>query len=204
MAAIQDAETVSIYQVDNSDDQVVKVAKDSHTLRVIAMKVDQAIEFECVLDGGSEIIMISDLVCNRLGLAYDPAVILEMRSANSESDTSLGLACNVPLSIGNIMILVQAHVVKSPAYDILLGWPFDVLTESVVRNYRNEDQMITIKDVNTGKSLMIQTVPRRRISSSRERLMELYTAVEPPDRTATTINDSGITSAGQDQRVAQE
>ena len=208
MAAIQDAETVSIYQVDNSDDQVVKVAKDSHTLRVIAMKVDQAIEFECVLDGGSEIILISDLVCNRLGLAYDPAVILEMRSANSESDTSLGLACNVPLSIGNITILVQVHVVKSPAYDILLGWPFDVLTESVVCNYRNEDQMIMIKDVNTGKSLTIQTVPRRRFSSSRKRPMELYTAsttaVEPPDRTAVTINDSGITSAGQDQIAAQE
>ena len=204
VVAIQDAETVSIYQVDNSNNQVVKVAKDSHALCVIAMKVDQAIEFECVLDGSSEIIAISDLVCNRLGLAYDPAVILEMRSANSESDTSLGLACNVPLSIDNIMILVQVHVVKSPAYDVLLGWPFNVLTESVIRNYRNEDQMITIKDVNTGKSLTIQTVPRRRFSSSHEKLTELYTAAETPDRTATTINDSGITSAGQDQIVAQE
>ena len=119
VAAIQDAETVSIYQVDNSDNQVVKVAKDSHVLRTIAMKVDQAIEFECVLDGSSEIIVISDSVCNRLGITYDPAVILEMCSVNGKSDTSLGLVCNVPLSIGNITVLVQVHIVKSPAYDVL-------------------------------------------------------------------------------------
>ena len=132
----------------------------------------------------------------------------DLCSVNGESDTSLGLVCNVPLSIDDITILVQAHVVKSPAYDVLLGRPFDVLTESVICNYRNEDQMITIKDVNMGKSLTIQTVPRRRFSSLCKRPMELYTVsmtvAEPPDRTATTINNSGITLAGQDQIAAQE
>ena len=54
------------------------------------------------------------------------------------------------MRIGDIMLYVQIHIIRSPAYDILLGRPFDVLTESVVRNFTNEDQTITIFDPNTG------------------------------------------------------
>ena len=52
---------------------------------------------------------------------------------------------------------LQVHVISSPAYDVLLGWPFDVLTESVVRNF---DQTITIQDPNTGKHITVSTRPR--------------------------------------------
>jgi hypothetical protein len=41
-----------------------------------------------------------------------------------------------------------------------LGRPFDILTESVIRNYATEEQTITIKDPNTGKKLTIPTLPR--------------------------------------------
>ncbi|KAJ7101247.1 hypothetical protein B0H15DRAFT_769685 [Mycena belliarum] len=57
-------------------------------------------------------------------------------------------------------IVDGVHVVRSPAYDILLGRPFDVLTESVVRNFSNENQTITICDPNTGKVATVPTVPR--------------------------------------------
>ena len=52
------------------------------------------------------------------------------------------------------------HVIHDPAYDILLKRPFDVLTESVARNFRNEDQTITIKDPNNGMIITILTMPR--------------------------------------------
>ena len=55
---------------------------------------------------------------------------------------------------------MQVHVIRDPAYDVLLGRPFDVLTESVIRNYRNEAQTITICDPNTSRTVTIPTIPR--------------------------------------------
>ena len=59
-----------------------------------------------------------------------------------------------------ITLYLQMHVIRDPAYDILLGRLFDVLTESVVRNFRNEDQTITIKDPNNGTIITILTMLR--------------------------------------------
>ena len=41
-----------------------------------------------------------------------------------------------------------------------MGRPFDVLTRSVVRNFDNEEQTITITDPNSGKVYTIPTVAR--------------------------------------------
>ena len=95
-----------------------------------------------------------------LGLIYDPAVILNMQSANGEVDRSLGLARNVPIQIGDITLYVQIHVIRNPAYDILLGRLFDILTESVVHNFANEDQTIAIRDPNSGHRATVPTMPR--------------------------------------------
>ena len=64
---------------------------------------------------------MAEEVCLDLGLVYDPTVVLHMQSANGEVDLSLGLARNVPMHIGDIMLYVQIHIIRSPAYDILLG-----------------------------------------------------------------------------------
>jgi hypothetical protein len=83
-----------------------------------------------------------------------------MQSANGTTDLSLGLARNVPFQISTITFYMQVHVIRSPAYDILLGRPFDVLTESVVRNFANEDQTITLHDPNSGQRITVPTLPR--------------------------------------------
>ena len=85
-----------------------------------------------------------------------------MQSANGEVDRSLGLVRNVPIQIGDITLYVQIHVICNPAYDILLGRPFDILTESVVRNFANEDQTITIRNPNSSRRATVPTMPRRR------------------------------------------
>ena len=81
-----------------------------------------------------------------------------MQSVNGEVDQLLGLVHNVPAHIGTIIIYIQVHVIRSPAYDILLGRHFDVLTRSIVRNFANEAQTITISDPN---SRMVTTVPTK-------------------------------------------
>ena len=136
------------------------IAKESGAVRSVIALIDNTQRAECILDPGCQIIAISENLCHELSLAYDPSIKLNMQSANGNIDQSLGLSRNVPFKIHNITVYMQAHVIRSPAYDVLLGRPFDILTESIVRNFANEDQTITIHDPNTGNRVTIPTIAR--------------------------------------------
>lgn len=136
------------------------VARESHSLRSIHSLVGEQGDVECVIDPGSQIVSMSEATCHALGLHYDPSIILNMQSANGTVDSSLGLARNVPFRIGDIVIYLQVHVIREAAYDILLGRPFDVLTASVIRNYHNEDQTITLHCPNSGATATVPTFAR--------------------------------------------
>jgi hypothetical protein len=155
---------------DCSEDPI-KVATESNSLRAILPVVAGLEEIEAILDPGCQIVAMSEEVCIALSIPYDPNVRLNMVSANGGVDQSLGLAKNVPFVIGEITVYLQVHILRQPAYDILLGRPFDVLTESIVRNYCNENQTITILDPNTGKRATVPTVKRGscRFSDRRKR-----------------------------------
>src|SRR6266404_8936344 len=103
---------------------------------------------------------MSEEFCTALALPYDPAVTLNMIAANGGVDQSLGIARNVPFLIGDITLFFQVHILWSPAYDILLGRPFDMLTQSVVRNFRDENQSVTIKDPNSPRTTTVPTIAR--------------------------------------------
>jgi hypothetical protein len=137
------------------------VAKESTAIRSIFALVANSQKIECTVDPGCQIIAMAETECHNLGLAYDPRIRLNMESANGTFDWSLGLARNVPFQIGDIALYFQVHIISSPSYAVLLGRPFDVLTESVIRNFANEDQTITITDPNSGRVCTIPTFPRR-------------------------------------------
>jgi hypothetical protein len=137
----------------------LNVAQELHALRSITVVINNREEVEGIIDPGSQIIAMSEAVCHDISLVYDPSIMLNMQSANGEVDQSLGLAHNVPCKINSITLYLQIHIIRSPAYDILLGRPFDVLTESTVKNFPNEDQTITIIDPNTKHSVTIPTLP---------------------------------------------
>ena len=136
------------------------VAKESTAIRSIHALVDTSQKKECTVDPGCQVVAMSESTCHSLSLVYDPRIRLNMESANGTFDWSLGLARNVPFLIGTITLYLQVHVIRSPSYEILLGRPFDVLTESVIRNYTNEDQTITITDPNTEAQCTIPTFAR--------------------------------------------
>ena len=115
------------------------VAAESNVLRAILPVIDGQDRVEAILDPGCQIVAMSEEVSNALALPYDPTVRLNMVSANRGIDQSLGLARNVPFLVGDIVLYLQVHVLCAPAYDILLGRPFDVLTQSVVRNFSDEN-----------------------------------------------------------------
>lgn len=139
---------------------VLQSKKESLASRAITMKVAERSDVECILDPGSEIVCMSDAVCNQLGIPYDPTVTIKMQSANGDRDPTLGLARDVSFEIGDFVLLFQVHVVKSPAYDILLGRPFDDLTNAKIENLANEEQVCTIRDPGSDRAYCIPTVAR--------------------------------------------
>ena len=147
------------------------VARDSNAICSIIALVDNKEQIECIVDPGSQIVAMSEEVCLGLNLLFDPTIQLNMQSANGEVDRSLGLIRNVPFRIGEIVLYLQAHVIRNAAYDILLGRPFDVLTQSVVKNFADENQTITILCPNTGETVTIPTYARGR-SRSRQHPFE--------------------------------
>ena len=78
--------------------------------------------------------------------------------ANRGVDQTLGLMWNIVFIVSEITLYLQVHILHLPTYNILLGWPFDILTQSVVHNYHNENQNITIHNLNTGKTATVPTI----------------------------------------------
>jgi hypothetical protein len=156
----------SLHPGEEPDPDQLIVAAESGAVRSVLALIDNTQKKECILDPGCQIIAMSETTCHDLGLAYDPTIKLHMQSANGNINQSLGLSRNVPFQLGSITLYLQVHVIRSPAYEVLLGRPFDILTESIVRNFANEDQTITIHDPNTGRRVTIPTFPRS-IHSSR-------------------------------------
>jgi hypothetical protein len=68
--------------------------------------------------------------------------------------------------IGEITIYLQLHVQQRAPFEVLIGRPFDVLTESVIKNHADGSQEVTITDPNTGNKCTMGT----HIRSTRQRL----------------------------------
>jgi hypothetical protein len=137
------------------------VAKESHLLCTITPKIKGLHKVECILDSRSQIVSISKAVWGMLNPELNPCWKITMQSTNGSHNKSLGLVENLELEISSMKLHVQAHVICNPAYDVLLGRPFNVLTALHIQNYRDKSQTITIADPNSGKMVSIPTVPRR-------------------------------------------
>ena len=83
-----------------------------------------------------------------LNKTLNPLHTILMQSANGTVDRSLGIIQDLLFCFGSIELKLQVHIIDKLAYNILLGRPFNILTESTIRNFRNEDQMVTITDPN--------------------------------------------------------
>jgi hypothetical protein len=95
-----------------------------------------------------------------------------MQSANGQLEKSMGLAQNVPFRWGDLKIYLQVHVIRNPAYKILLGRPFDVLTKSRTE-HADGSQLLTLTDPNTGRAWTVPTYDRARAESTKERAPEV-------------------------------
>lgn len=140
--------------------KTVVVASESQGLRAVYPMINNVGEVESLLDGGSQIVSMSKEVAVNLEIPWDPDITVQMQSANRSLEQTLGLAKNVPFLFGHITVYLQVHVMGRPAYKVLLGRPFDTITESVVKNARDGGQSLTLTDPNTGARCVMHTHER--------------------------------------------
>ena len=138
----------------------VVVAAESHALRTVYPLINGVGEVESLLDAGSQIVSMSRAVATMLQVPWDPDITVHMESANKSLEKTLGLAKNVPFKFGPITVYLQVHVIEKVAYKVLLGRPFDTITESEVKNSRDGSQTLTLTDLNTGEQCVLQTHER--------------------------------------------
>lgn len=156
---------------DSEKAKPIVAAMDSASLRVVFPLVNGRQRVECIVDNGSQIVSMALKIAEAIGLMWDPDVQIFMQSANGQLKKSVGLARNVPFLFGDIPVYLQVHIIDQPAYDVLLGRPFDVLTESLVENRKDGSQTITIRDPNAD--------PPRRCSIPTFARGSLSTVVKP-------------------------
>ena len=58
--------------------EAITVALESSAIRSIAGFVDNHHRLECILDPGCQVITMSAIMCNKLGLAYNPSIRLNI------------------------------------------------------------------------------------------------------------------------------
>ncbi|KAF5364492.1 hypothetical protein D9757_015060 [Collybiopsis confluens] len=134
------------------------VANASESLRCVYPLINGSLKIESLYDTGSQIVSISEEKAMEAGLSWDSDIVIYMQSANKGVENSLGLARNVAFLFGDIVLYMQVHVIRNPAYDLLLGSPFDTLTESCVRTTKDGNKTITIHDPNTHQRAVVPSV----------------------------------------------
>jgi hypothetical protein len=138
----------------------VVVAAESYSLRTVYPLINAVGEVESLLDPGSQIVSMSRAVATALQVTWDPDIVVHMESANKSLEKTLGLAKNVPFVFGPITVYLQVHVIENAAYKVLLGRPFDTITESEVKNSKDGSQSLTLTDLNTGERCVMHTHER--------------------------------------------
>ena len=139
-------------------------------LRVVPVLVNGVTKEEALLDSGSQIVSMTREVAAANKITWDPSLSIQLQSANRSLLQTCGLAKNVPFTLGDVTVLLQAHVMETALYKILLGRPFDTITESTIINDREGNQTISITCPNTGTRAAIPIYKQGTLSRRPETL----------------------------------
>jgi len=129
-------------------------------LRVVPVLVNRVTEEEALLNSGSQIVSMTRDMAAANKISWDPGLSIQLQSVNGSLSRTCGLAKNVLFILGDITVLLQAHIMEMAPYKILLGRPFDAITESTIVNDREGNQTINITCPNTGTRAAILTYKR--------------------------------------------
>jgi len=151
-----------------------RVAPDMAHLRVVPAVINSIGGEEVLLDGGLQIVSMTKKVATANKVSWDPSLSIQMQSANGLLSRTCGLARNVPFTLGEVTVLLQVHVMDAAPYTVLLGRPFDTITESRIVNDKKGNQTVCITCPNTGNKVAIPTYKRRELPKKVENLANFW------------------------------
>ena len=112
---------------------------------------------ECVVDNGSEMVVIRRDKWEQTGSRFIPSCKILMETANNSSNWMLGITENLMMTVSGLSVYVQAQVVKDVPYGVLLGWPFLTLLSANMQDHPDSRQDITLTCPETGAKTFIKT-----------------------------------------------
>jgi hypothetical protein len=101
--------------------------------------------------------MLRSVWCTLGGIPLRSDHKLTMESVNTSTDKMLGVIENLPLDFGVGEMLFQVQVVPTANFNILLGWPFFMLTSCCMEDLPNSEQDVMLTNLNMGKVIRIPT-----------------------------------------------
>lgn len=133
---------------------------DSMPLRSVEVAVEGLVYAEGTLDQGAQFIAIRRDVweASKAPMLADRSITLE--AADRSQSRTLGLVPKLRIAIGDIELTVQAHVVESAPFEILIGRPFYAVTRCITTDYENGDQHLSLLDPATQTRITIPTSAR--------------------------------------------
>ena len=149
-----------IFAIEEEGNEEERVAPDIAHLRVVPAVINGIGEEEVLLDSGSQIVSMTKKVATANKVSWDPSLSIQMQSANGLLSRTCGLARNVLFTLGEVTVLLQVHAMDAVPYTVLLGRPFDTITESRIVNDKEGDQTVCITCPNTGTKVAIPTYKR--------------------------------------------
>ncbi|KAE9391347.1 hypothetical protein BT96DRAFT_832182, partial [Gymnopus androsaceus JB14] len=144
--------------VDLTEEDKIYVGKELMSIRGIMAVVGEC-PIHCITDWGCSIIAMLVAMCNVLGVMFDPTCCIPLQSANGKMDCTLGIARDISFCFGRVTAILQVHIVNSPTYNVLLGRPFEMLTQAQTQSFLSGNQHITLTNPNTKRIITISTIP---------------------------------------------
>jgi hypothetical protein len=132
-------------------------------------------------------------VAVEMGIGWDPDVFIYMQSANGQVEQSVGLARNVAFRFEGVTLYLQVHIIRNPAYKVLLGRPFEVLTKLAASNGADGSQLLTLTDPNTQKRCVVPTFKRgtvRQLKRVRDTSTEIKESPAVPEKVVSDFQNS--------------
>ncbi|KJA14554.1 hypothetical protein HYPSUDRAFT_108447, partial [Hypholoma sublateritium FD-334 SS-4] len=129
----------------------------SNHLRCIKVEIPGGHVVDAILDDGSQIVMLRADFWHKVGRALWTDHLLVMESANQSTNDTQGLLPDLPIKVGDHTFYIQAQVVESVSYEMLLGRPFLTLCQANTHHFKNGDAHITLINPNTQATITIPT-----------------------------------------------
>ncbi|EIN06903.1 hypothetical protein PUNSTDRAFT_72286 [Punctularia strigosozonata HHB-11173 SS5] len=129
-------------------------------LRILRPLIANAVIAECVIDSGSEAVLMRRDVWLATGLPLYEDDAISLTAANSTTTRTIGGLRNVPFNIGGMEVFLQVQVIEHAPWEVLLGRSFLAHTSCITSDKTDGSSTLTLTNPETGERIRVPTLER--------------------------------------------